>query len=373
MLILIVMLAIALILIFVLIAYSVKEPDHTTWILIPNLFALLFGLCLMSPLYWLQLAGLDLAFISWMLGGRKTWQFPVLALLFSIGAWGIYLVYLFMPGGRFDQLRAEYPLVSLAERLGKQAPIPAPAPLPDEVETSLEILEKQLVTYRSIHRDRNLALKLLHENSVALFVAMPGFGVGRFEFSPDTPMKAGKPYWHSPVPQPYPQSGPEEAESPRELERANDASKVLRRSLGDLHLDAMVKFADSRGWGYARNRFETVGFEAHRFDEVPTGSDGQWNIQSLELVSLLRHRPPAVYVSPNLPVMSELQEVPTRLLKPFERKGLEVLTAGEDLFIVYQPERTRMLGAVRATKHCTSCHDCNRGDLLGAFSYVLSR
>jgi hypothetical protein len=30
-----------------------------------------------------------------------------------------------------------------------------------------------------------------------------------------------------------------------------------------------------------------------------------------------------------------------------------------------------MLGPIRATKQCTQCHGCERGELLGAFSYIL--
>ena len=33
----------------------------------------------------------------------------------------------------------------------------------------------------------------------------------------------------------------------------------------------------------------------------------------------------------------------------------------------------RMVGAIRSTTQCVSCHDCERGDLLGAFSYTLKR
>jgi hypothetical protein len=32
-----------------------------------------------------------------------------------------------------------------------------------------------------------------------------------------------------------------------------------------------------------------------------------------------------------------------------------------------------MLGAIRSTRQCLSCHGGNRGDLLGAFSYVFTR
>jgi mono/diheme cytochrome c family protein len=52
---------------------------------------------------------------------------------------------------------------------------------------------------------------------------------------------------------------------------------------------------------------------------------------------------------------------------------LEKLTAGEHLFIRETSEGIRMLGAVRAVEQCIQCHGGERGDLLGAFSYSLTR
>lgn len=48
-----------------------------------------------------------------------------------------------------------------------------------------------------------------------------------------------------------------------------------------------------------------------------------------------------------------------------------MLEQGEDLFASRDGDDLRMLGAVRSAKQCVACHGGERGDLLGAFSYVL--
>ncbi|HEY8504829.1 MAG TPA: hypothetical protein VIL46_09620 [Gemmataceae bacterium] len=95
----------------------------------------------------------------------------------------------------------------------------------------------------------------------------------------------------------------------------------------------------------------------------------EWELTSLQLVSLLKFDAPAVYVSPNMPRMDELRDAPVRALDDFERRALAELRWGEDLVAEASPQRFRMLGALRAARQCLDCHSAERGDLLGAFSY----
>jgi len=81
----------------------------------------------------------------------------------------------------------------------------------------------------------------------------------------------------------------------------------------------------------------------------------------------LLKKEPAVYVSDRLPAMEELKGVPTRPLDAFETEGLAGLRKGGNLYV----KGDRTLGAIRSTKQCLDCHGGNRGDLLGAFSYIL--
>jgi len=83
----------------------------------------------------------------------------------------------------------------------------------------------------------------------------------------------------------------------------------------------------------------------------------------------LKHDPPAVYVTTNLPRMRELANAVTRPLDDFESRGLNRILAGNDLEVEANEKQLRVLGPIRAFTQCLTCHDVERGDLLGAFSY----
>jgi hypothetical protein len=99
----------------------------------------------------------------------------------------------------------------------------------------------------------------------------------------------------------------------------------------------------------------------------------RWLITRLELVSLLKHKEPAVYVSGELPRMEDLKKSKTRPPSEFEAKALKALRDGEDVVTEATTNHIRMVGALRASKQCLECHQVRRGDVLGAFSYDLLR
>src|SRR5262249_24914209 len=94
--------------------------------------------------------------------------------------------------------------------------------------------------------------------------------------------------------------------------------------------------------------------------------------QTLDLLGIVVHADPVVYVTDNLPRMDELRGAPTRPLDDFEQAGLKALRAGDDLFIRDRVEGRRVLGAIRSAEQCVDCHGGERGYLLGAFSYTLT-
>ena len=123
-----------------------------------------------------------------------------------------------------------------------------------------------------------------------------------------------------------------------------------------------------------------TGFQPHAFRKLPepvTNSDKtvRWLIDKLELVSLLKHDTPRVYVSANLPRMDDLRQhsAPTRTLDEFETDALARLRAGETLVLKEDHNELRMLGPIVAINQCLECHNVARGDLLGAFTYRLVR
>jgi len=109
------------------------------------------------------------------------------------------------------------------------------------------------------------------------------------------------------------------------------------------------------------------------FDYYDATKNADWTVAKLELVSLLKHSEPRVYVSTQLPRMDQLKDAPTRPLDPFESRSLEQLRTAQDLVLEQRASDVRMLGSVRAGKNCLQCHNVTRGDLLGAFSYELRR
>jgi hypothetical protein len=95
-----------------------------------------------------------------------------------------------------------------------------------------------------------------------------------------------------------------------------------------------------------------------------------WEPKSVDLIGLLKHDTPVVYISEK--ISPENDEPSTRPLDDFELVGLEALDGGEELFGRARDDVIRLLGAVRAEASCLSCHRRkSEGDLLGAFSYTL--
>jgi len=74
----------------------------------------------------------------------------------------------------------------------------------------------------------------------------------------------------------------------------------------------------SPGLRFIKDRRHVAGFETHRFSRVPAPAN-RWKVQTLELVSLLLHDEPEVYVSTHLPRMERRHGQPTRPLDRFER------------------------------------------------------
>jgi hypothetical protein len=215
--------------------------------------------------------------------------------------------------------------------------------------------------------ERTTALEELHERQVAIFVMSPSFGVARIR----SPLFVAR----SPVSTSVEMPASGFAVKPWEFDRK--VSKPLSDITWSLHRDSIANFLSPTRFGYAKDRRHVAGFQSHQFG-LPLGVTitkapaKQYRLQKLELVSLLTHDEPAVYVTENLPRMDKVRDVPVRSLDEFERSGLQRLWQGDDLKVSEEGNRVRLLGSIRAGKQCLVCHDAQRGDLLGAFSYRLT-
>lgn len=271
---------------------------------------------------------------------------------------------------RIAQMLQDYPIVSLADRLSFESRNTvgqgsdesegvsfSPAVLQNL--TSREQLAKPRYGYR------NVMLERLHRDTTVQFSVAAGFGFARMayvrpraiEIETRPPVSLGQP-----------------------IELTNDYVYAATGAVGE-KLQSIVKedFLNPEMFGYIASNKTVAGFEAHGFrtfdDDVKPRRDAQseWRLTRLELVSLLRHDPPRVYVSETLPTMDKLEGVPHRALDDFETASLPSLRFQQDLVVDEQENRITMLGALRASNDCLQCHEGKRGRLLGAFSYDLVR
>jgi hypothetical protein len=313
------------------------------------------------PALLLHFVGLVVAILIVREGAVRPARYALPATLTAtVFAYGIGSLFAFSQLGELTRLRERYPFVSLRERLPEARGADAREPLPAAADSRVTALEEQ---FRD-SSDCSFYLQSLHRDTVQLFVSSPGFGVAR-TFRPSQSLLESLEKRVGPIPQPVPRaspSGPVPAPTP-----------AAEADLYQLHQLSIVDFSNFQQWGYLRDRDHVAGFEPHRFSEVPGWNWYFFAVETVDLVSLLRHTKPAAYVSADLPRMDELRDAPVRSLDEFEAAGLEQLRHGDDLLVAESDKHLRMIGSIRSAKQCTTCHGCKRGDLLGAFSYSLRR
>jgi len=272
--------------------------------------------------------------------------------MFAVYAFAIYSGFAEMR--KLAGLKAIFPFKSLSDRLAfeNQNPPSNPVQLNPVVDKNLDEQDNRLD--RRYWISRAWVLEQLHEHTTEQFSRAAGFGLMRLpsirteivQLEPRTPLR---------------------------MPAGVDASPPFQ----SLHQSAVRNFVDPERLGYIRSRSEISGFESHGLSSLDTSgaeksaASPNWQVTRLELVSLLRHREPRVYVAKSMPDMDKLADVPTRPLNSFEEKSLPQLLAQTDVVTDQKPDHIQMLGSLRAGKTCLECHTGNRGKLLGAFSYEL--
>ena len=255
------------------------------------------------------------------------------------------------------QLREEFPVESLEARLPFREIPATDAPLSPELDDELSSFEYEIETVSRqqawIQREN---LRRLHESKVRDFVDAPGFGVARLIRQPN-PRLLSRGHRSNEL---IPQATAIQFESKRRS-LADSASSADRLQF---HRQQTIDFSHPLGYGLLDDQRRVTGFQSHRFSE-PAGAE----VLRLELLGLVVHPEPVVYVSDHLPAMHELSGAPTRSPDEFERTSLEKLRSGESIVWAGSTGGNRMLGAIRSGSRCVTCHGGRRGDLLGAFSY----
>ncbi len=323
-----------------------------------------FMMCLL-PAVGIQALLLGVVAMIWHASGRGPSSFLKLSCGATLVAYGIAGIFVFQSEREYARLRARFPYESLEGRISPHPPEPAKNPLNPPVAERLSGFETELSGYpRGVRGFRDHHLESLHEHAVTLFINSPGFGVMRMSLPADYNLAMG--LRKGPVPD-QPGSRFASIWSTGELQPLFVADDSPFRLLLE---DSLLDFVNPAGFGYFKDLRHVAGFQSHRFSKVPEPAN-LWRVQNLELVSLLQHDPPEIYVSSHLPAMDQLHGVPTRPLDPFEEMGLDAIRRGEDLFTSRAREGGRMLGAIRSVHQCLACHGGERGALLGAFSYTL--
>jgi hypothetical protein len=290
--------------------------------------------------------------------------YAVALILLVAGVYGQFVFHAVEVHREFVALRAANPLVSLRSRLAFEQSSPAadatPVAPPQLTPAVVEKLNALDEFQESRYFRRAWSLEQLHENFHQQFARATGFGIsrmatvypGRLELEPRQPIAL-----------------------PQNLMILSTEAPITE--LDGMHRDATYDFVDRDRMGYVRDRDAVAGFEPHGLSSLallqgcPKKKRAHWQITRLELVGLLRHDEPVVYVTDSMPAMDELDGVPTRPLDDFETAALTTLAAQVDVVVDQRPERIRMLGALRAGNNCLQCHEGQRGKLLGAFSYEI--
>jgi len=329
--------------------------------------------CTSAPLAIALFLVAGVGFACWMLGARQRW-FAVSSVITTIAAYAVMAWIFAVPNLRgWEQAKEKYPLESIEDRLAYETR-PGVSP-----KSSAASADPQRLTSMESELDRRneagngmlrvICLEKMHAGTVRQFIAAPGFGVGR-QIRPLTPShmdhfesrdESNRP--RTPIPQPVP-IGWDSDMSRGELSPADDSN---RRT----HLASVLDFLNPVDFGYVRDRQHVAGFRPHAFHMEPTAT-GNWHIERLELVGILKHDEPVVYLTRDFPRMEEVRDAPLRKLDLFEVKALSALQSGEDLMVQEESTHLRMFGSIRAVNQCLKCHNVERGELLGAFSYQLS-
>lgn len=291
-------------------------------------------------------------------------------------------------------LRKQYPFESIRDRLSFQSQEPTgPAETP-----------------RADRRDnRPRSLEALHTEEVQAFINTSGFGFNRGPLTNPYDLKLDSEYAERLISRPIDSSllGEPRMALPEYTEpdsRDDDFAVIWsltngmpnRELIRLFHLLTNRDFASPNSTGFIKNLDQVAGFQSHRIRhqkdwdgslriwnkqklaELNPGIkelDTTWRVNRLQLVSLLIHPSPRVYVSERLPNMEELNSsnAETRPLNDFEANGLTRLQQGHDVVTSATPNRIVMLGAIRAENSCLSCHAVEPDEVLGAFSYELLR
>lgn len=332
-----------------------------------SLLAIFGGMCVgLNSLVFLLHASLNLigsiVAKQMCLAPRK---YVALLTFLGVAAYSVFMASKYIELQELYALRKQYPETSLEDRLAfenhaqEAAANHSTVVLSPDVEVTLSAFESREEDEEEHWREAMLAR--LHNEMYDHFISMQGFGPARM------------------IGFPTPNADFIElkrASTQLPLSIKKNLSLFSENSKTDkLHNKVMNDIFKSGSFGHVVGSKRAVGFEPHGptnlEQEIGASQNDNTDLQltRLELVSLLRHEEPRVYVAETIPLMNELDSFPHRELNDFETQALSQLVSERDTFMKETSDGAVMLGAVRAADECLQCHTGPRGRLLGAFTY----
>ena len=194
------------------------------------------------------------------------------------------------------------------------------------------------LTVEPLTEAEKTGLTQLHRHTVNVFIDSPNFGARRMPARVDDVLTA-----------PKPAKDGDDKKAPAAPAQARVADKAK-----DPHFDVQ----------------DTIG--KNRMHILTEDKKEEWKVRKVQLVGLVKHAEPVVYVTDKMPDMKENKDIPTRELDAFEKAALEKIKGGENLKAEKTSKTMRVLGPIYAGQRCVACHE-QKGRLLGAFSYELER
>jgi hypothetical protein len=147
----------------------------------------------------------------------------------------------------------------------------------------------------------------------------------------------------------------------------------------DMHRQFLERFKSAVGLG--RSRMVSPSLRVHDdmllslsvpSEDASPPETIRYRLKSLELIGIAKHATPVAFVIGSHTDRSRAGH--TRPLSRFEQQALARLRSANEAVGETTSSGRDVVGAIRATGECTSCHaTSNAEDLLGAFSYRLER
>jgi len=166
--------------------------------------------------------------------------------------------------------------------------------------------------------------------------------------------------------------------APQDAGQTSLAAAYSKLCFETTHAACVDWFVKQKDFGIRRTISADEREQAQQLRKIWTVEGSDYSVTRMELVSLLKNDPPAVYVwlphhVPANAMTAQIAKKSTERVRPlneFETAALKKIKAGENVVL---EGNEKAFGAIRAQASCMKCHDVDEGALLGAFSYVLEK